>query len=143
MNASIQRDTQGIILNIKSELFEEHWRSLTKGGNAQYLLNDGNHKYYLPQNPPMQTMTDATGRHRGWSVTAEPTHGLFHGERINLAYLRLVGISAGGTVRITNAVYSTERLKEWLERFREGAKLYYLQVMKPVSIEVEITTREI
>jgi hypothetical protein len=139
--ARLTRDQHGIQLVVQSEVFEEHFRALS-GNSSKNILPECGHKFYIPQNPPVQSMPGQQGK-PGYSVTSEAGHGLYHGERVNLAFLRAVGIKDGVTIKINNAVYSAEKLRQWLEHFRDGAKLYYLQVIKPVTMEVEITSREI
>lgn len=135
LHAKITRDQNGLQLTVKGEIFEDHFKSLT-GGNSKRILDEIGQKFYVPPEYPVQRLN-------GFSISAEAAHGLFHGENVNLAFLRVVGIRDGQTIRITNGVYSLDRLRDWMTKFRDGAKQYYLAVIKPVSIEVEITTREI
>lgn len=132
LSAKIERDASGLSLTVKSALFEEHFKNISRKDKWSW----GNHTFYVPATPPVTRTSEV-------SLMSEPDHGLYHGDKVNISFLRTVGIGNGVTIKLPGGVYSKERLQKWLELFKDGAKTYYLQVIKPVSMSVEISTREI
>lgn len=135
LNVKVTREAWGLAIYLKSQIFEEHFKALTQN-NSNRIGTVASGKFYVPVNYPATRIA-------GCSIASEPDHGLFHGENVNLGFIRAVGIKDGVTIKITNQVYSVEKIKQWLEAFTKGVKLYWSSTIKPFSMEVEITTREI
>ena len=60
----------------------------------------------------------------------------------NLSFLRMVGIAQGVTFTLPG-VYSLYTIQKFIERTKEALKIFYRQYLKPVNVELVITTREV
>ncbi len=63
--------------------------------------------------------------------------------KINLSFLRLVGISEGpGVSFVVKGVYSLENLRDIRERIGRSAKSFYIEYLRPIDISINISTME-
>jgi len=63
--------------------------------------------------------------------------------KINLSFLRLVGISEGpGVSFVVKGVYSLENIRDIRERIGKSAKAFYIEYLRPIDISISISTME-
>ena len=81
-----------------------------------------------PGQPMLEHHTDGNGRQRS---------------NINLSFLRLVGISEGaGVTFAVRGVHTYEALTKMREQIGEAYKLFYRTYMKPIKMDVIVSTQE-
>lgn len=72
------------------------------------------------------------------SGEGNPNHG-----SVNLSFLRLVGASEGSGVSFrVNGVHTLDAIRQMRDKIGEAAQSFYINYLKPVNLDVQISTQE-
>lgn len=102
--------------------------TVTESVNPIVLDNGEQVTIGRPGYPIIEAGTDSSGRTR---------------QIINLSFLRLVGISEGaGITFVLRGVHTYEAVAAMKEKIGEGYKRFYLTYMKPLKMDIVVSTQE-
>lgn len=124
----VQRVTQGIKVFCRSQQIEDFFASMGTGSsNAWGEMTQGSYSFSFEQ---LQDCYFSK-----WGESFE------YNSKPNLSFLRAKGLGEGISLTFSFVV-STDRLTQWAEKARRAIKTLWLQYLKPVEIEISISTRD-
>lgn len=128
LSFKITRGEQGVELYLKSEVLENFFK---RGGIDQYSDQWCNNKAYA-----IPLVKD----HFNNLLSQWFGNLTINGGYPNLSFLRTVGINEGVTFILENDVYTRGEVIEFSKRFKEEVTNLFAEYIKPVTMEVELTT---
>ena len=126
------------------------WRPISKRDDSGAPLNPRPLMIYN-QTIPVEPITIATGDvaniNRPGQMIIEPYNdGISPGRKqlVNLSFLRIVGISEGAGVAFTvRGVHTYEAVNRMREQIGEAYKVFYRTYMKPIRMDIVVSTQEV
>ena len=136
LKVQIKRNTQGVKLYMKSEMFESYFK-LNSISNDYFIMNDDGSKiesYNLPINTIVND--SITQSLKSFNAQLKTRDGY-----VNLGFLRAVGLRNGLTFDITG-VYSKTGLNDFMTELKKYVRQIYEQEMRPETLSVEFRVIE-
>lgn len=96
---------------------ENVYNGITKTSRKWLNANGEGLEYYVKN----RKLSDKVG---GYEIMDNFGNGLLEGEKFNLAFLRIVGVSKGVTIKTTDLL-SLEEMKEYIQKLAEWTKRFY------------------
>lgn len=128
LKISFKRTSEHIVINIKSEVFENFFKR--NGINSNLVEWSGHKGYIIPNIPDLPESLHYSFRSFGGYLNSNNC--------ANLGLLLCVGLKDGIEIIDTN-VYSEEGLTRFLKDFIKDAELFYKTYISPSKKEVIMT----
>lgn len=153
----LERSSKGLTAIIKTHTrVEEFMRGLSSGGE---LIQVGSaNRYWLPfkETEPLTAYSINT-KLEGYGGAADADYHLdrlgaplievnpdYRKERINLSFLRLVGVSEGmGVTFSIRGVYSKDMVNKMLDSIGIGLRKFYIDFIRPMNVNVQISLQSL
>ena len=153
MKIRLTRVQQGYAVNVwASPLVEEFVRGLGNGTNFNLTTsNHHNNRWQSSTGGDLRCWHSEIGDrafsnasfsidHVGAALDLSSTHGEGY---VNMAFLRLVGISnEGGVTFIVPGVHTLDALRTLKNNIATAAQRLYSEYIRPVDLTIELTTQE-
>lgn len=125
----LKRVQKGIEIYFKSPMIEEFFSQQPKASVSSWMGLEG--AWQTPMDQIANCLLNKWGYTSFWYDSNSP----------NLSFIRTVG-SGEGIKFMWPTVTSTDNLKKWGEKAKEGLKTLYVQYLKPIELDITLTTRE-
>lgn len=146
----IHRDESGVVLKLKSEIFEKFMRS-NSAYRPHYENKDLSEKE-IRANYGVRTSFPGIKNEKIYMVKNPPTNGLLtieyndmqllYGDTPNMVFLCMMGISEGLEIKVPG-FYTEKQLQRFAQRFKESAIDFHRQCMRTYSLRYSVTMKEV
>lgn len=127
INLGVKRDNEGLRISIQSPI---DFKILKKGNNKFTL---GGVNCFAPRQERVDGVESFFSTSQSYEVEGMP----------NLTMLLAENLKTGVTFSFPPMPISDKRIKDWMEQFKQDAKILFLTFVKPIDYTVIITSQTI